>query len=560
MSQHTSRSSSITEKMTPPGSPRTPASAFAATTAKAMTFLPNVPEWFPDFIRQKLQYGQLYYVQAYNKAAPVVQHYYYDLSSNLPVGIPARLRRLANVYAVVVCVLLLFVHLSMSSGSAAAHRAATSVGSVHSDFPHKIWQTWKVNPLEFEEREHNTAYSWLARNPDYQYEVLTDGNEFAYVEFHYGPEGFNRPDIVDFYRNVRATIVRADLLRYMIMFADGGIYADIDVEALKPMSKFVPERYNKRDIDMVIGVEIDEPDWKDHPILGQKSRSFCQWTFMSKPQNPIMMRLIEQIMAWLHGVADRQKVSISEVVLDFDEIITGTGPSAFTNAILDHINRGRSGNNLITWDYFHDMSESKLIGGVLALTVEAFAAGQGHSDSGNHDARAALVRHHYHASNWPSRHPRYRHPVYGEVEKCNWVDDCVKQWDNDVAAFKKLSESEQRKLIEEHEREEKAKEEKEEENRKKKQQEEEEDRERREQEEEDERRRKEEEERKEEEDNRRKGSDNKNGEERKEGDNKGDNKDNNKDNNKENKDNNKENKDNKDNKEGDKNNEGDKRN
>ena len=33
------------------------------------------------------------------------------------------------------------------------------------------------------------------------------------------------------------------------------------------------------------------------------------------------------------------------------------------------------------------MSESKLVNGVLVLTVEAFAAGQGHSDSGNHQAR-----------------------------------------------------------------------------------------------------------------------------------------------------------------------------
>lgn len=548
MSQHSSRSSSVeAEKMTPPGSPRTPASAFAATTAKAMTFLPSIPEWVPDHLRQKLQYGQLLYVQSYNKAAPVIQRYYVDWSQNLPVGIPLRLRRLANIYAVVVCVLLLFVHLSMSSGSAAAHRAATAVGNVHSDFPHKIWQTWKVNPLEFAEREHNTAYSWLSHNPDYQYEVLTDGNEYAYVDFHFGPEGFNRPDIVDFYRNVRATIVRADLLRYMIMFADGGIYADIDVEALKPMSKFIPDRYNKRDIDMVIGVEIDEPDWKDHPILGQKSRSFCQWTFMSKPQNPIMMRLIEQIMAWLHKVADEQKCSISNVELDFDEIITGTGPSAFTNAILAHINRGRSGRDVVTWDHFHDMSESKLIGGVLVLTVEAFAAGQGHSDSGNHDARSALVRHHYHASNWPSRHPRYRHPVYGEVEKCNWDDECVRNWDKDVAEFKKKPESEQRKIIDDHDREVKEQEEKEKAARKKKEEEEEEDRRRREQEEEDERRRKEEEER---EDNRRKNGDENNDGERKDGDNKENKNDNKNDNN--NKKENKENKENKDNAEGEK--------
>ena len=42
----------------------------------------------------------------------------------------------------------------------------------------------------------------------------------AYVEEHYGPSGFNRPDIVDLYRNINLTIIKADMLRYMIMYAE----------------------------------------------------------------------------------------------------------------------------------------------------------------------------------------------------------------------------------------------------------------------------------------------------------------------------------------------------
>ncbi len=197
---------------------------------------------------------------------------------------------------------------------------------LRSAFPKKIWQTWKVNPLDFEERDLNNARSWTRNNPDWRYEVITDGNEMEYVEFHFGPEGFNRPDIVEFYRGVQAAIIKADLLRYLIMYAEGGIYADIDVEALKPMWKFIPERYEEKDIDMVVGVEIDEPDWKDHPILGPKSMSFCQWTFMCKPQLPVMMHLIEHIMKWLTDVADGQNRTISDVELDFDEVISGSRP------------------------------------------------------------------------------------------------------------------------------------------------------------------------------------------------------------------------------------------
>ncbi|KAM7210745.1 hypothetical protein V8F06_013874 [Rhypophila decipiens] len=385
--------------------------------------------------------------------------------------LPTQFRRVLPLYiaAVVIFVFLFNLTLFRSSISSTSTSFAPSYPkeisvpkAVRADFPKKIWQTWKVNPLAFEPRDLNTAKTWVNLNPEYRYEVLTDSNDMYYVEYHFGPEGFNRPDIVEFYRSVKAAIVKADLLRYLVMYAEGGLYADIDVEDMKPLSKFIPERYDHKDIDLVIGVEIDEPDWKNHPILGPKSRSFCQWTFMSKPQQPVMMRLIEQIMTWLNGVAKEQDVPLAEVKLDFDQIISGTGPSAFTNAIIADMNdRIDDPNQKVDWDTFHDMSESKVVSGVLVLTVEAFAAGQGHSDSGNHNARAALVKHHYHASNWPSRHPRFKHPAYGEVENCNWKDECVNKWDKDVAAFEKLSEAEQKKIIAEKEKERKEKEEKE---------------------------------------------------------------------------------------------------
>jgi hypothetical protein len=173
--------------------------------------------------------------------------------------------------------------------------------------------------------------------------------------------------------------------------------------------------------------------------------SFCQWTFMCKPGLPVMMRLIENIILWLTELSKKQGVPISDLKLDFDEVISGTGPSAFTAAVLAEMSV-KTGYE-VTWDTFHNIPESKVVGGVLVLTVEAFAAGQGHSDSGNHNARTALVKHRYHASKWPTAHPRYKHPVYGEVEKCNWEVECVKMWDYNTALFEGLTEEEKQKLI-----------------------------------------------------------------------------------------------------------------
>jgi hypothetical protein len=160
---------------------------------------------------------------------------------------------------------------------------------------------------------------------------------------------------------------------------------------------------------------------------------------------PVMMRLINGILQWLEEISLKQKVSISNIQLDFDEVISGTGPSAFTEAVLAEMS-ARSGQQ-VTWESFHNLAESKLVGGILVLTVEAFAAGQGHSDSGNHDARTALVKHHYHASMWPSTHPRYNHPMYGEVERCNWNSDCIRAWDEDVKNFDELPKDEKIRQI-----------------------------------------------------------------------------------------------------------------
>lgn len=354
--------------------------------------------------------------------------------------------RRTGTSACIAVLLLVFFVWSPFGGAASTMRMFSSSNAL---FPRKIWQTWKVDPLDFAEKDLNIARSWPAQNPAFRYEVLTDTNDLAWVETTFGPDGFNRLDIVYMYRELTAKIIKADLLRYLVMYVEGGVYTDIDVEALKPVSNFIPERWDERNVDMVIGVEIDQPDYKDHPILGPKSQSFCQWTFMCKPRLRVMMDLIENIITWLNQVAAEQSVPISQIRLDFDQVISGTGPSAFTKAILADMSR-RTGHN-ITWDLFHNLAESKMVGGVLVLTVEAFAAGQGHSDSGNHETKHAIVRHHYHASGWPTAHPRYKHPVFGQVEDCNWKSDCVRKWDEDKAAFEALGPAEQAKEIEKHE-------------------------------------------------------------------------------------------------------------
>ncbi|KAB8294797.1 hypothetical protein EYC80_006758 [Monilinia laxa] len=363
--------------------------------------------------------------------------------------LPKQIQRALPIYAVLILLILIISNVQNLKPSTISHakRSTQKIlkGPTTREFPRKIWQTWKVDPLGFAERDLLSARTWTQLNPGHRYEVLTDNNDMYYVETHFGPGELDRPDIVDMYRSLKVQIIKADLLRYLIMYVEGGVYTDIDVEALKAVSSWIPDRYTVGDVDMVVSVEIDQPEFKNHPILGKKSQSFCQWTFMCKPRLPVMLALVDNILEWLNDVAAEQNVPISEIKLDFDEVISGTGPSAFTDAILKEMSV-KTGST-VDWTTFHAMRESKLVGGFLVLTVEAFAAGQGHSDSGNHNARGALVKHHYHASEWPLLHPRFSHPIYGEVERCNWEPECVRIWDENMAAFDALSPEEKEKQI-----------------------------------------------------------------------------------------------------------------
>ncbi|KAL5115270.1 hypothetical protein ACEQ8H_006862 [Pleosporales sp. CAS-2024a] len=375
------------------------------------------------------------------------------IASHFRGKLTCQVRRVLPAYLAALFLLLFFANQHFfTTPVRAAHRYRRElryqqpVQISTTSIPKKIWQTWKVGPLGFEQRDSDSAKTWPAKNPSYRYEVLTDDNAIEYLNFHYGPDALNRQDLIDLYSELNITIIKADLLRYLVMYAEGGVYADIDVEALRPVHRFIPERYNEADVDMIIGVEIDEPAFVDHPVLGSKCMSFCQWTFAAKPRLPVMMRLIENIQEWIHELAEEKEVSMTELKLDFNEVISGTGPSAFTRAVLEQMTVQNNGRE-VTWDPFHDLVESRLIGGILVLNVEAFAAGQGHSDSGNHDSRGALVKHHYHASGWPALHPRQNHPMYGEVEKCNWNPMCVAEWDKNVADWENLSTEEQQKRL-----------------------------------------------------------------------------------------------------------------
>ncbi|KAH3744351.1 glycosyl transferase [Pelomyxa schiedti] len=79
--------------------------------------------------------------------------------------------------------------------------------------------------------------TWKDLNPDWLY-LLWDGDSLEEMVFRVYPELHN------LYLSIETTIMRADAVRLLLLYAYGGIYADLDYELLVPLDSFLPRKSN----------------------------------------------------------------------------------------------------------------------------------------------------------------------------------------------------------------------------------------------------------------------------------------------------------------------------
>ncbi|OQE12207.1 hypothetical protein PENVUL_c001G05983 [Penicillium vulpinum] len=256
------------------------------------------------------------------------------------------------------------------------------------------------------------------------------------------------PEIATVYKSYPHSILRADLLRYLLLWYYGGFYADIDVfpartikncPALEPFFAPTPDGYTKYahpDVSLVVGIEVDEPyaspqymrDWH-----WTRSYGLIQYTMYAPRRfSPLLRETIVRVLSHTRQYNREHKSFFPSLTYDEKAILGVTGPDVFTDAILDTLSSslpethpfieqsikadvdiGDLAHNVtgklnkrVTWAPFHRLSDpvciqageaapNKSMGGLCVLPISVWGNGQRHSQAGGFGHHSACVNHRF---------------------------------------------------------------------------------------------------------------------------------------------------------------------
>lgn len=169
--------------------------------------------------------------------------------------------------------------------------------------PKIIHQTWKSHSLP----SWSKASSWKERNPKWQYQLWDDDEAAELVRSHF-------PRVWGIWNRLRP-VERADVFRYAMVFVHGGVYADLDVECVRPIDTW--PGISNGGIVGIEGVMRDEAEMRSVKFVAMTQ--YCQWTFAFAPKHQILRRALD--------------IVVQRVNAGVQDTLTKTGPGVFTAAL-----------------------------------------------------------------------------------------------------------------------------------------------------------------------------------------------------------------------------------
>ena len=253
----------------------------------------------------------------------------------------------------------------------------------HVVLPPLVHLTWKSKTDLPPYGEANVA-KWRQLNPGHTVRLYDDADIEAFVRRHCA-------ELAPFWSLLKP-VQRADVFRYAVMWKEGGVYADLDVEPLRPIDEWVMsgtrDTLHWRSVKVLIGWEeiTERPDWKGYFASPMQ---LCQWTLASAPGHALWQHVLTEILLFYQA---GKYVALKSV-------IRSTGPGMFSAAVKSFLKREHGaaiGEPPLT---LQALKRANLhVADVLVLKKTAFAGVPGDAED------TSLVRHMF-AGSWKTPAP-----------------------------------------------------------------------------------------------------------------------------------------------------------
>ena len=150
--------------------------------------------------------------------------------------------------------------------------------------PPLVHQTWKNN--EVPKRWQDPVASVKRAHSSWQYKLWTDADIDAYVKEHH-------PDLYPTFAAYNKPIMRADAIRYVLMYDLGGLYCDMDYEFLRPFD------YGNHEVVL---------SWEFSPDYGDDIAQVANYVFASRPGHPFWRDVIDEMIRGPNLAAEYDQV------------------------------------------------------------------------------------------------------------------------------------------------------------------------------------------------------------------------------------------------------------
>jgi mannosyltransferase OCH1-like enzyme len=179
-----------------------------------------------------------------------------------------------------------------------------------SGFPRLLHQTWKSTELSPPLDRFES--SWQRRNRWLERRFYDDDDCRRFIRTEY-------PQYLDIYDSFGFGVQRADFFRYLVVYHHGGLYADVDMECLKPLHTFF-------ELDgAIFCVEGYLTRTRQTELAYRHPFQIANCVFIAEPRHPFLLRLVQTVASLALSHPSATAAGIENV----------TGPPVLTRLVFD---------------------------------------------------------------------------------------------------------------------------------------------------------------------------------------------------------------------------------